>query len=126
MTVIRDGKEREISARVAKLASDGTKLAEAKSAAQGKLGIQVQDLDSQTARQLGVDADHGVVVVGVQPGSPADRASIRQGDVIVEVNRKAVKSASELKEEIAKTADGNSVLLLVKSEQGSRYVAVKG
>jgi serine protease Do len=126
MTVIRDGKEREISARIAKLASDGTKLAEAKQAAQGKLGIQVQDLDSQTARQLGVNADHGVVVVAVQPGSPADRASIRQGDVIVEVNRKAVKSASDLKEEVAKTADGNSVLLLVKSEQGSRYVAVKG
>jgi serine protease Do len=126
MTVIRDGKEQKISANVAKLESEGTKLAEAKQGTQGKLGIQVQDLNSQIARQLGIDADHGVVVVGVQPDSPADRASIRQGDVIVEVNRKAVKSASDLKEEIAKAADGNSVLLLVKNEQGSRYVAVKG
>jgi serine protease Do len=126
ITVIRDGKEQEISARVAKLESGSTKLADAGSAGHGKLGIQVQDLDSQTARQLGVNEDRGVVVVGVQPGSPADRASIRQGDVIVEVNRKAVKSANDLKSEIAKVPDGNSVLLLVKNEQGSRYVAVKG
>ena len=124
--VLRDGKEHTISARIAKLESDGTRLADAKSAGHGKLGLQVQDLDSQTARQLGVDANKGVVVVGVQPGSPADHASIRQGDVIVEINRKAVKSASDLKEEIAKVPDGKSVLLLVKNEQGSRYVAVKG
>jgi serine protease Do len=126
VTVVRDGKEQEISARIAKLESDTTKLADAGSAAHGKLGIQVQDLNSQTARQLGINSDRGVVVVGVQPGSPADRASIRQGDVIVEVNRKPVKSSNDLKEEIAKIPEGNSVLLLVKNEQGSHYVAVKG
>ena len=44
----------------------------------------------------------------------------------MEVNRKAVKSASDLKEEIAKVPNGDSVLLFVKNEQGSRYVVVKG
>jgi serine protease Do len=126
ITVMRDGKEHEISATVARLESDGTKLAEAKQSAQGKLGLQIQDVDSQMARQLGINTDHGAVVVGVQPGSPADRASLRQGDVIVEVNRKAVKSASDLKEEIGKVPNGDSVLLFVKNEQGSRYVVVKG
>jgi serine protease Do len=126
MTVMRDGKEYKISARIARLESDGTKLAEDKQSAHGKLGLQVQDLNSQMARQLGIDGDHGVVVANVEPGSPADRASLRQGDVIVEVNRKAVKSTSDLKEEIAKVPNGDSVLLFVKNEQGSRYVVVKG
>lgn len=126
LTVIRDGKEHKISARIARLESAGTKLAAAKESAQGKLGLQVQDLNTQMARKLGIDADHGVVVANVEPGSPADRASIRQGDVIVEVNRKTVKSVSDLKEEIAKAPNGDSVLLFVKNEQGSRYVVVKG
>ncbi|MGO9371861.1 MAG: PDZ domain-containing protein, partial [Syntrophobacteraceae bacterium] len=126
MTVMRDGREQKISVRIAMLESDGTKLAEAKQSAQGKLGIQVQDLNSQMAGQLGINADHGVVVANVEPGSPADRASLRQGDVIVEVNRKPVKSVSDLKEEIAKVPNGDSVLLFVKNEQGSRYVVVKG
>ena len=126
MTVMRDGKEHKISVRIAMLESGGTKLAEAKQSVQGKLGLQVQDLNSQMARQLGIDADHGVVVANVEPGSPADRASLRQGDVIVEVNRKAVKSTSDLKEEIAKVPNGDPVLLFVKNEQGSRYVVVKG
>ena len=69
-------KSMKISARIAMLASDGTKLAQAKQATQGRLGLQVQDLNSQMAQQLGIDADHGVVIANVAPGSPADRASL--------------------------------------------------
>ncbi|MHC1724869.1 MAG: Do family serine endopeptidase [Syntrophobacteraceae bacterium] len=123
--VVRNGKDHQISARIAKLESEGTKRAKTKTSAQSKLGLQIQDLDSQTARQLGIDSAYGVVVVNVQPGSPAERASIQQGDAIVEVNRRVVKSASDLREEIAKVPNGDGVLLLVKNRQGSRYVVVK-
>jgi S1-C subfamily serine protease len=66
------------------------------------------------------------VVAGVQPGSPANRAFIQPGDVILEVNRQTVKSVNDLKEKIATANHGNALLLLVKNAHGSRYVVLKG
>jgi hypothetical protein len=44
----------------------------------------------------------------------------------MEVNRQRVKSASDLKEKIAKANDSDALLLLVKDAHGSRYVVLKG
>jgi serine protease Do len=126
VVVMRDGKERQLSAKVARLESEETASEETRQPAQGKWGLQLHDLTPQIARQLGLKAEKGVVIVGVQPGSPAERAAIQQGDIILEVNRKAVESAKEVKEEVAKAGDADSLVLLVKGEQGSRYVVLKG
>ena len=50
-------------------------------------------------------------MVGVEPGSKADEAGVRQGDLVKEVNRKPVTSVSELRSEVEKT---NKFQLLVK------------
>jgi len=126
ITLVRNGKEIKIAAVIAKLESGGSRLAESKLPAQGKWGLQLQDINPEIARQLGLEDDHGVVVAGVQPGSPAYRASIQPGDVILEVNRQTVKSANDLKEKIAKAKDSDALLLLVKNAHGSRYVVLKG
>ncbi len=125
-TIVRNGKEIKAAPVIAKLESDGTRLAETNRPAHGKWGLQLQDLNPDIARQLGLKDEHGAVVVGVQPGTPAYRASIQQGDVIVEVNRQRVKSASDVKEKITRADDSSTLLLLVKSAQGSRYVVLKG
>ena len=126
VTVIRDGKEHKVSARIAKLDSEETIAEKPKHAAHGKWGLQLKDLNPEIARELGVEADRGVLIVEVQPGSPADRAGIQQRDIILEVNRQPVKSVKEVKEEVAKANGSGSLLLLVQSEQGSRYVVLKG
>jgi serine protease Do len=126
ITLIRNGKEIKIAAVIAKLESGGARLAESGMPAQGKWGLQLQDLNAETARQLGLKADHGVVVAGVQPASPAYRAFIKPGDLILEVNRQAVKSVNDLKEKIASAEGSDALLLLVKNAQGSRYVVLKG
>jgi serine protease Do len=126
VTVVRGGKERDIVAKIGKLEPEEAAGEESRLPAHGKWGLQLQDLNPQIARQLGLKSDHGVVVVNVQPGSPADEASIQPGDVILEVNRQPVKSAKEVKEEVGKVGEGKSLLLLVQRDQGSRYVALKG
>jgi serine protease Do len=126
LTVVRDGKEHHLLAKIAKLESEEAMAESSKQPARGKWGLQLQDLNPQIASQLGLKADHGVVVVNVEPGSPAERASIQQGDVILEVNRHPVKSVKEVKEQVGKGGDSDTLLLLVQSEQGSRYVALKG
>jgi serine protease Do len=126
VTVVRDGKEHQLLAKIAKLESEEATAESSKQPARGKWGLQLQDLNPQIASQLGLKADHGVVVVNVQPGSPAEQASIQQGDVILEVNRHPVKSVKEVKEQVARAGDSDTLLLLVQSEQGNRYVALKG
>jgi serine protease Do len=126
IVVVRNGKELNIHAVVAKLESDETRVAQSDTPARGKWGLELQDLTPDLARQLGVSEEHGVAVTGVQPGSPAQRASIQPGDVIMEVNRQAVQSTRDLKEKIAASRDPNHLLLLLKSQHGSRYAVLKG
>jgi len=61
------------------------------------------------------------VVQQVQPGSPADNAGIQQGDVILEVNRHKVQSASEVKEALSTVPKGQDALVLVWSNGGNTF-----
>jgi len=126
VTVLRDGKEQQLRMEVAKLPSDETraKVDESAQPAGGKLGLRLHDVNPQIARKLGLKADHGVVVMDVEPGSPAEQAGIQQGDVILEVNRNPVTSVTEVKDQVAKAGDEDQVLLLVQRDQAKLYVPV--
>jgi len=125
VTVLRDGKERQLSVKVGKLPSDGAALDKKAQPAKGKWGLQLHDLSPQIEQQFRLKADQGVAVVGVEPGSPAHDAGIRQGDVIIEVNRHPVNSVDEAKESINKSGDKDHLLLLVQRQNGKFYVPLE-
>jgi serine protease Do len=89
-----------------------------------RLGLEVETLTAEIAEHLNVQADHGVVISHVLAGSPADRADLKSGMVIVEAGRKPVKSVADLKKAIEEAKDGG-LLLLVRSEQGARFLVLK-
>lgn len=62
----------------------------------GWLGIQMQNMDEQMAKALGLDSPRGVLVADVFKDNPADNAGIRPGDVILSVNGAKVNSTTEL------------------------------
>lgn len=93
---------------------------------QGKWGMQLQELTPDLARRLGAGNHAGVVVAGVQPGSPADNAALQSGDMILEVNRHPVKNVDDMKEKIEKAPNKGSLLLLVQREGKSLYLVLKG
>jgi serine protease Do len=64
---------------------------------------------------------HGAVIEQVQPGSSADNAGLQQGDIILEVNRHKVQSASDVQEALSKVAKGQDALLLVWSNGGNSF-----
>jgi S1-C subfamily serine protease len=74
------------------------------------------DLKTQTQQR--------VVVVSVEPGSPADEAGIQRGDLILEINRTPVKTVDEAMNAIAKADDKDALLLLVQRDQGSLFIAM--
>ncbi|HUL21749.1 MAG TPA: DegQ family serine endoprotease [Thermodesulfobacteriota bacterium] len=88
------------------------------------LGITVQNLTPEIAKGLGLKKETGVVVTGVEPGSPAADAGIRTGDVIREVNRKPVKDVQDFIQKIEKAKDQDNVLLFLQRGQNNMFAAV--
>jgi serine protease Do len=125
VTVLRDGKEKQLVVTVGKLSSDNEHFASSSDSSKGKWGMQLHELSPQIEEQFHLKADQGVAVVGVEPGSAAAEAGIRQGDVIVEVNRKVVASVGDVKEEIKQAEDKDHLLLLVQRQSGKFYVPLE-
>ena len=82
--------------------------------------------NDQLAQRFGLgDNRNGAVVTLVRPNSAAFKAGIRPGDMITEVNRKAVTNAREATE-LMKARDGHPVLVYVLTPDGGRYVSLQG
>jgi serine protease Do len=67
----------------------------------------------------------GVVVASVAPGSAAAAAGLRAGDVILEVNRHAVKNVDSWDHELKGQDGSKTVLLLIRRDQGTLFVPLK-
>ena len=79
----------------------------------GWLGVDILDDRAAVARALAQQRTEGVVIRGVQPGSPADRAGVRDADVVVEVAGKPVKDTPALLARIAELKPGTTARVVV-------------
>jgi len=122
LKVFRDGKTDEKTITLASLDDKGNTQHASNTQGKARWGIGIQDLspDLRSELQIG-DNVNGAVVTNVQPGSSADNAGLRQGDVIVQVNRKDTKSAADVKSALSSIKDGDDALLLVHSNGGNTY-----
>jgi Do/DeqQ family serine protease len=77
----------------------------------GVFGISVQNLDAELAQALGIQQRQGAMVSGVKPGSPAEQAGLRAGDVIVSINQHQVTSATDLHSQLGLTRVGELIEL---------------
>jgi serine protease Do len=89
------------------------------------LGMQLEDITPDQARQLKLDRVGGIVVRRVDRGSPAGEAGIRQGDIIVEVARKPVNNIRDFNRIISGLDKNQGILLLVRRQGVTHYVVVK-
>jgi serine protease Do len=120
--VIRDSHPITLTAKIAELPL--SQQVAAGTSERGRLGLRVQSLTPKLARELGSKDQSGVVVAGVQDGSPAADAGIQPGDVIVQVNRKPVHNVEEFRQAIQGQRAGESLLLLVHRKDTSLFVAI--
>ena len=126
ITVIRDGRRMALRAKVTRLAE--ATPAETRTAgvepAKGALGLSVQDVTPEVARELGLARPRGVVVRGVRDDGPAASAGIRPGDVIVAIDRHPVGNVEEMKRALERHRAGAPTLLLVHRQGGTLYVPI--
>ncbi len=79
----------------------------------GQLGISVTRVTSDLAAGLGMSETKGVIVNSVQPGSGAERAGVRQGDVITAINDAPVSDTNAFRNKVASNAPGSEVTLTI-------------
>ncbi len=84
-------------------------------------------LTPELAARYELSTGEGVVVTDVAPGGPADRAGIREGDAILQVDRAPVQSAQGLRQALAKVKPGELVAVYLQRGGGrNEYVVLKG
>src|SRR5215472_4904779 len=79
----------------------------------GVLGVTVQPVTSDIAANFGLKDTNGVIVSSVQPGSSAERAGLKQGDLITKLNGTAVTDSNAFRNHVASTQPGSSISLTV-------------
>ena len=75
----------------------------------GLLGVNIQDIDTEAARTLNIETEGGALVSRVFPDSAAEKAGLEVGDVIIGINDKDIKSATELRNTVGLLRSGDSV-----------------
>ncbi len=89
------------------------------------LGMMLEDLTADLKEEYEITVPSGIVVTGVESGSQARKEGIRPGDVIREVNRKAVNSVAEARRLLEQNKPGDLVLLRITRQGGNFFVALK-
>jgi len=126
LVVVRSGAEKALQVELGKL-DEGEQVA----AAEGEpgeqtgpeaFGMRVQPLTPELAEQLSIEEAEGVVVSAVEPGSSADEAGLRRGDVILEVDQQPVPSIAAFQKA---TQGRDKALLLVRRADATIFVALK-
>ncbi len=91
----------------------------------GAIGVQLQDLTPELAKAFDVAAQGGAVVVGVVPDSEADRSGLRAGDVVVGVDGKRARDASDVRNRIGLLRVGETVRFEVLREGSLQTIIIK-
>ena len=126
ITYVRDRQERKASVTIASrdqvFASNSSTAGSSPSEQSSpvKFGLHVETLSSERAGQLGMEGQRGVVVSDVDPASFAEDIGFQPGDVIVEVNQKAVASYGDLRRELAGLETGGEVVFKVLRQNQDR------
>jgi len=124
LTVLRDGAERQMTARLAELPTETAKAEKTDHSTDTAMdGVSVEDLNARSAKQLGLPPTAaGVVVTEVDPNSQAAANGLKRGDVIQEVNHHAVHNTAEFQQAVRHA--GDETLLLVNRQGNTLYLAV--
>ena len=127
LKVLRNGAEKMLNVTIEKLADkdagEAQELAQNSTEGTGALGLAVAGLTDQERKDANIGTD-GVVVREVRVDSPASRAGLQTGDVIISVNNTQIKSPDELKTVVDKAPTDKPLAMLIQRDNEKRFIAV--
>ncbi|MDP2752834.1 MAG: DegQ family serine endoprotease [Nitrospirota bacterium] len=130
LKILRAGKEFTIKVAIVELPREVAEVVPDRSPndqeARVLTGLTVMDLSKEIVRQLGFNKNEkGVVVVRVEPGSPADEAEIKKGDIIKEINKKEIDNLEDFNRIATNIKRNESALLFINRGGKKFYVILK-
>jgi serine protease Do len=102
-----------------------TELLDKGKVSRGWLGVSIQPLTPELAKSFGARDTKGVLVSDVLPESPAARAGLQPGDIIVEVDGKRAEGPGDLQRAVGFTAPGKTARLTILRDQREKTVEIK-
>jgi serine protease Do len=135
VVVWRDGHDMTVTVKVGELPQDSTKLASTTTTAPvpprnveiSGLGLKIAPVSKDNMEKFKLPADQkGVVITDVTSGSPAEEKGLKPGDVITEVQQEEVKTPADVTDRVERfrKAGRKSVLMLVQTQNGPRFIAL--
>src|SRR5213594_2091032 len=117
LTVIRDKKPVSVTVKIGEMPADEPLVAEAPG--NDEWGLNVESLTGDAALRLDLPVSRGLLVTDVLPGSPAEKAGLRRGDVILEISRRSADEPATLFKALSALKPGESILIYVHRAGGS-------
>jgi serine protease Do len=122
--VIRKGKKKQIQVTLGELKEE-KETPEVSEDKPNNLGITLQELTPELARNFGLKETTGLVVMKVESGSPASEAGIRPGDIILEIDQVPVIDLKHFNDRMSSYKKGDTVLMLTKRRGTTLYLTLK-
>jgi predicted metalloprotease with PDZ domain len=130
--LVRDGKNKELTITLGKLKSDfhwsgigGDKNVFFISGKGGYLGVQLHEMDKDLAGYFGLKKDEGALILKVEEDSPAEKAGLKSGDVIVQVDKKKIEEPADVSEILRDMEEGDEVQIQVIRHKKKETVKAK-
>ena len=130
--VVRDRQERTLNVTVEELDLEAESTLSSRNrdrddtgqATSTGFGLRLQNITPQDARELKLENNRGALIADVEQGSPAARAGLRPGDVIIRVGREPIDSATDAQRELGKVPSRGTAFLRVLRDGQETFVSV--
>jgi len=121
--VLRDGQYKTLNIVIEKLEEEevASTSGKQKSSPSNQIGVDVANLSKAKKTELG----RGVNIVKVEPNGPAHRAGLRQGDIILQINRKNVENVDDFRKKVADLPKGRMIPVLVHRKESDQFLVLK-
>ena len=122
LKILRDGDEKAISVTIGEFPADQKQAIAQKKNIQN-LGFSVSDLTPDLQRRYDIDDDKGIVITNVEGNSDSYKAGLREGDVILKLDRKTVESVDDFYNKLEKVESDQPIALYIKRGDKKLFVA---
>ncbi len=121
--ILRDGRYKTLDVVIEKLEEEeaGSIIARKKSLPSNQIGVEVANLNKTDKAELG----RGVSIVKVSPNSVAHKAGLRQGDIILQINRKNVENMADFRKKVANLPKGRMIPVLIHRKGSDQFIVLK-
>jgi len=125
LTVLRDGKKRNIKVVIGQMKDDEQPVIAGGDSESSSLGLSLTDITPELAQRYELEAGHGVLITGVAPGSPAAKAELRRGDILLKIGGNEIDSATTARKALKAAKQGRVVPLLIQRGDSVLYTAIR-